>query len=326
MFLTSAGTWYQPAITGANLVKIDPIVVPGFNPNQASITELLIPAEIESGRVWISRGELQFRVMVSEGGIPFITEPSALDLTDDTSWGFLELTSSKRNGLYANLSFVDFVGLALSMVLVLNSDQIQTVIGTPHNALTSICDALNVQTRVDGIPWGKLCILADDGRPLRVLSPNLYEAANPGATEGYYHQYVTQVWKKYSSHDLYIDTQSWAGLVRCMVDANEEMVCDGDNRAYARPNTADIWGCNTGPFSIREHDNYIHRLIVPRLCAAFSRTTLLMDKGESNQRLAIPAIISIALQIITVALFIRMKLTEKDMHFRMMMSTLLQRT
>lgn len=282
MLLTNAGTWYRPVIHGARFVKVDPTLVLIFDPNRAYTKEFLIPAEIESGRVWVATGELPFHVATSENGTSSILEPSPLDLSDDTSWGFLELTNTKRGGLYANISFVDFVGLALSIALVLGRNQVQTVKGLPDNAVTRICDALDVQSSLDGFPWDRMCISAGDGKPIRVLSPNLYEAANPGASGDYYNHYSEQVWKKYTSQDLLIDTQSAIGLVKCRVYANEELVCDGDNRGYTRPSAADVWGCNTGPFMIREGDNYIHRLIVPRLCAAFARTTLLIE-GEESQ-------------------------------------------
>ena len=58
------------------------------------------------------------------------------------------------------------------------------------------------------------------------------------------------------------------------------MNCAGSNRAITKPTAADIFGCNSGPFLIQGPDNDVYRAIVPRLCAAFTRTTLLMDGGN----------------------------------------------
>ncbi|CAJ2508685.1 Uu.00g137110.m01.CDS01, partial [Anthostomella pinea] len=53
-------------------------------------------------------------------------------------------------------------------------------------------------------------------------------------------------------------------MVVCRVTDNI-LYYDGDNRGHARPNEADIWGCNTGPFAILEEDNAVHRAMVPIL-------------------------------------------------------------
>ena len=41
-----------------------------------------------------------------------------------------------------------------------------------------------------------------------------------------------------------------------------------------------IFGCASGPFAIIDSDNDIHRAVVPRLCAAFNRGTLLIPGGD----------------------------------------------
>lgn len=68
----------------------------------------------------------------------------------------------------------------------------------------------------------------------------------------------------------------------CRVSASDSLACDGgDNRGYTRPTSADIYGCNSGPFAIDYTvDNDIHKAVVARLCAAFNRGTLLLDGGN----------------------------------------------
>lgn len=54
-------------------------------------------------------------------------ELSALDMKNASSsanWGFMELSYTEEDGIYANISFVDFVGLVLSLVLTLSSGQV----------------------------------------------------------------------------------------------------------------------------------------------------------------------------------------------------------
>jgi hypothetical protein len=58
------------------------------------------------------------------------------------------------------------------------------------------------------------------------------------------------------------------------------LTCAQDNRSYSKPSARDIWGCNSGPFAIQSGDNAVHVAVVPRLCAAFVRSTLLLSGGN----------------------------------------------
>ena len=282
-FLTASGTWFYPvAPEGTHPVTIDPASISIPLGSHGEISEIVVPDHLVSGRVWVSLGALQFHTVALKGGSVSLVEPSALDMKNASSsanWGFMELSHTEEDGIYANISFVDFVGLVLSLVLTLGSGQVQTVLGLPADAAKQVCTALREQSHLDGGPWDQMCITSGDGQPLRILSPNLHETIHPGATEGYYDTYVSQVWAKYATQDLTIDTQSQAGVVQCRIDDDDQLCCEGDNRGYARPRASDIWSCSTGPFAIRAEDNAIHRAVVPRLCAAFSRSTLLIDGG-----------------------------------------------
>lgn len=68
-------------------------------------------------------------------------------------------------------------------------------------------------------------------------------------------------------------------MVKCRVSEGS-LRCEGDNREYAQPTSQDIFGCNAGTFSVYPGDNDVHHAVVPRLCAAFNRATLLMDGGD----------------------------------------------
>lgn len=62
--------------------------------------------------------------------------------------------------------------------------------------------------------------------------------------------------------------------------------CNGDGRSYSKPRVAESRGYNSGPFVIRGEDNDIRRAVVPRHCAAFVRSTLLLPGGNIQPSLS----------------------------------------
>ncbi|KAH8742508.1 hypothetical protein F5883DRAFT_384781, partial [Diaporthe sp. PMI_573] len=54
---------------------------------------------------------------------------------------------------------------------------------------------------------------------------------------------------------------------------------DGNSFRYQKPTTMDIFGCSVGPFTTQAQ-NEQHMRTWPRLCAAFVRSTLLVDDGD----------------------------------------------
>ncbi|RYP49335.1 hypothetical protein DL768_004960 [Monosporascus sp. mg162] len=284
VMLSNSGQWYYPDPAGSTIpIAVEADIAIPLN-GRGEKTEITIPDYIESGRIWVAEGELTFFTVMDGNGLPQLVEPSAANPEDPSAginWGFVELTNTADAGIWANISFVDFVGLILSMSLTLGSGETQMVEGLRGDALPLICDELAAQTAIDGQPWDQMCVRDGSGNPLRVMAPNMYVASNPGAQDGYYDEYVEQVWAKYSAEDLIINTQAAPGEVACRVDAgSDELRCDGDNRGYPRPTVLDIWGCNSGPFAISAEDNAVHVAVVPRLCAAFHRTTLLAEGGN----------------------------------------------
>lgn len=211
--------------------------------------------------------------------LPSPVNPS--DASAAVNWGFLELTYT-ASGLFVNLSYVDFVGLALGMKL---ADQAGgsavSIDGLPSNALTSICNALAAQTKVDGFEWGSLCLEDDNGKVLRVLSPSQYISSHDSAFTSLWSGYIDKVWQQYQNQALTIDTQAGAGKVACQVSASDGLLhCAGSSSTYAKPSAQDIFGCNSGPFSIGGSANDVHLAVVPRLCAAFHRSTFLLSGGN----------------------------------------------
>lgn len=284
VFVSTNGSFFYPDATPSTT----PVPVTGAVniPLGATgtTTTITLPDYISSARVWVAAGTLQFFTVADPDGFNTLVEPSAVNPADPSAgvnWGFVELTNTEEGGLYANISYVDFVGMILGMALQSSDNSTQTAQGLQPNAVASICNDLATQASSDGQPWNELCITDSSGNPLRVLSPNDYIALSPTAFSDYWTDYINQVWSTYTTSNLTIDTQSEAGNVSCVV-SNNELTCDGDSRGYAQPAAVDIFGCNTGPFAILPTDNDVHSAIVPRLCAAFDRSSFLVAGGNAQ--------------------------------------------
>lgn len=285
VMLRPDSTFYYPSSNPGQVIpqRVTANVAIPLGP-KGSTTHVAIPDYISSARIWFAEGTLRFWTIWSiETNGPSLVEPSAINPEDPSStvnWGFVELTNTAAGGLYANISYVDFVGLVLGMSLrTRGTDTIQSTKGLRPNAVPAICRALVDQTARDGMPWGDLCLATAPGRPLRIIAPIDFISTNPRAFQSYFTKYIDRVWKHYTTHTLTINTQSPAGPVACRVTPDNLLTCAGDSRPYARPSAADIFGCNSGPFAISGSDNAIHRAIVPRLCAAFNRGTLMLEGG-----------------------------------------------
>ena len=255
-------------------------------------TALTIPIVMTSARIYFSEGELTFYMVATSIGDGLV-QPAPYNIDGaggDLNWGFMELTYTTAEAVYANLSYVDFVGMILSMMLSSTDGTSQTVEGLSADSKTSICSELAAQTASDGWPWASECITNANGELIRVLSPVQYEsidAADATAFDGYWTSYVEQVWSTYTTSPLTIDTQDPTyGEVSCQVSGSTMTCSGGDNLGYAMPDDDDIWGCNTGPFS-QANANALHLLVIPRLCAAFDRSTLLLSGG--NVQPSLPA-------------------------------------
>ncbi|KAF4974227.1 hypothetical protein FZEAL_8842 [Fusarium zealandicum] len=280
VFVAADGSLVYPR-SGGSLLPVEiteniAIPLPGFG----ETLDLTLPISMSSGRIYFADGDLHF-FMVDIGNGDGLVQPSVTNLLDASAgvnWGFVELTYT--NGvLYANISYVDFVGIVLGMVLSVTDGSTQSAAGLEADSVSKICNDLVTQKDADGYAWTFMCIANAEGKPVRVLSPGNQYDLEPVTFADYWTSYVDQVWSRYSSQDLIINTQTEAGHVACRV-SGDQLTCDGDNRGYSKPNTKDIWGCNSGPFAIENGDSPIHAAVVPRLCAAFVRSTLLADGGH----------------------------------------------
>ncbi|KAK6613544.1 glucanase B [Botrytis cinerea] len=221
---------------------------------QGSTTIATIPL-LAGGRIWFSIGK-KLEFFVNPG--PALVEPSVTNPSDhniNTNWAFCEFTFNQTQ-IYANISYVDFVSLPISMKLIPENGRPQEIHGLKADALETICEGLRAQSRIDGAGWDKL-VVESGGQKLRVLSPN----HEPGF-DGYYESYVNEVWDKYTHTPLIVDTQAEWGKVE------------------GRPSTADIFSCSSGPFSNNAGPT---GPLTARISAAFNRSTLLSNNHQPHK-------------------------------------------
>lgn len=247
-----------------------PLGAPG---NTITVT---IP-QIAGGRIWIARAQ-KLTFLLNPG--PALVEPSVLNPSDPNAgvdFGFAEFTLNDAQ-LYANISYVDFCPkIPIAISLQQASGQRQDVAGMRPDGLDSLAASLREQAQKDGRPWDKL-IVERDGQILRVL--NATHAGAVGAPfDGYYEPHVEQVWQKYSSGaKCHFDTQAGPGVLPGHITSSGKLKI-GDEE-FDKPNTADILGCNSGPFTTGPSPT--RNAIIPRLAAAFVRTTLLATEQHPS--------------------------------------------
>lgn len=235
---------------------------------------------IAGGRIWFSVGKpLQF--FVNPG--PGLVEPSIFNPSDpnvDTNFGFCEFTYNSWE-LFINISYVDFVS-AVPIALTLKNESGATshVSGMKPDGLEQICKGLQDQTAKDGRRWSSLIVKSKSGQNLRALSPNSGILLNPSWFKTYWDDYVNQVWSRYTTQPLTINTQASFGNVNGQVTNNALTYANG-TITFQKPTARDIFGCSTGPF--QTGGNQQTNAIIPRLAAAFNRSTLLLASEHPNK-------------------------------------------
>ncbi|MCJ1477481.1 hypothetical protein MMC13_006153 [Lambiella insularis] len=232
-------------------------------------TTVTVP-QLAGGRVWFSvGGTLTFLLNPGPGLVePSVTNPS--DPNINTTWDFCEFTFNSAQ-LFANISYVDFASLPIGMTLTNTSGATQHVSGLPSNGLATICAGLIAQNAKDGAGWNSL-VVTHNGTNLRALSPNNGIVLNSSLFSGYYQPYVNQVWSKYASSSLSVNTQAQWGTVTGKVSSN--LLTFAGVGSFAQPAAKDIFSCSTGPFA---GGSVEMGALTARISAAFNRSTLLTD-------------------------------------------------
>ncbi|MFC1426340.1 beta-1,3-glucanase family protein [Streptacidiphilus sp. N1-12] len=230
---------------------------------------------LASGRIYFSVGaKLTFLVNPGPGiAMPSVSNPSDPNIA--TSYAFCEFTYD-TNQLYANISYVDFAAVAIGFNLQ-TSQGTQTVQGLSTTGLTTLANSLTAQAATDGSDWGRLIVRDGAGNPLRVLSPNTAITSNPALFSGYLDSYIDQVWQKYQSTDLVLDTQASWGTTRGRV-SNGVLSFPGVG-SFSKPSTAAVFNCSSAPFTTGNDEM---GNISARLAAALNRTTLLDNPNQPD--------------------------------------------
>ncbi|GAA1925851.1 beta-1,3-glucanase family protein [Streptantibioticus ferralitis] len=229
---------------------------------------------LDSGRIYFSVGA-KLTFLINRGGglaLPSVSNPA--DPNTAVRHDFCEFTFN-NDQLYANITFVDMVSLPISFQLE-TAQGTQTVRGLPSDGLARVAGSLRAQSAADGSDWGRL-IVNKDGADLRVLSPNLAMRGNKSLFSGYFDNYVDQVWNKYRSTDLHIDTQFTWGTATGRV-SGDTLAFPGIG-SFAKPSTQAIFSCSDAPFTT---GNDAMGNLSARLAAAFNRTTLLDNPNQPD--------------------------------------------
>ncbi|QIX01470.1 hypothetical protein AMS68_006987 [Peltaster fructicola] len=264
----------SPSTTGQKLAQnvSIPLGAPG---NSITVT---IP-RIAGGRIWFSQ-DAQLQFFLNPG--PGLVEPSIFNQSDpniNTNFAFCEFTYNSAE-MFINISYVDFVpALPVALTLTDTSGNSQHVSGLPSNGLDTICNGLTAQTAKDNRRWSSL-IVQNGGKNLRALSPNSGLLLHPTWFQTYWQGYVDSVWSTYTSKPLTVNTQSSYGDVNGQVDSSGNLNFSKGAATFAKPSAQDIFGCSTGPFATGS--NTLANIIIPRLAAAFNRSTLLLSNNVPN--------------------------------------------
>jgi hypothetical protein len=247
-----------------------------LNASGGSSATITIP-QLAGARLWFSIGS-PITFLLNPG--PALVEPSVSNPSDpniDLQWDFCEFTFNSTE-IYANISMVDFVCLPIALGLTDTSGNQQNVLGLPGGGLDTVCSQLTAQAQADGNPWTDL-IVSYNGQNLRALSPTNGIVENSGFLSGYYDGYAGQVWQMYESATLTVDTQAQWGTVTGQVSGGL-LTFDGVG-SFGQPAAADIFSCDSGPFNPNGMSAEM-LAIVPRLTAAFNRSTLLIDSDQPD--------------------------------------------
>ncbi|MFF7361990.1 beta-1,3-glucanase family protein [Streptomyces sp. NPDC008125] len=243
----------------------------------SAATRVNLAGFVIGGRVWFSVGQ-KLKFFVNPGTVPGVVQP-ALTSSDpnwSTNWTFCEFTFNSAN-LYANISYVDMVGLPVSMSST-GSSGTQTVSPLPNGALASIASGLQSQHAADGAPWDKLVINDSSGGVLRVLAPS----HSPVDFGNYWDDYLNRVWSRYATTPLTVNGQGSIGSYTGTVSGGA-IVFSGLNTngvPFTKPSAVDIFGCASGPLYNSGGD--ARGAIAARLSAALNRSSLLVSGGNNN--------------------------------------------
>lgn len=236
------------------------------------------------GRLWFSIDEkLTFQLNPSSTGAQLV-EPSSTNTGDPnykTVWDFCEFSFSSGE-IYVNISYVDFVSIPIALELTNTSGTVTTVTGLPANGLETIASNLVAQNTIDSAGWDKLIVPKSDGSTLRILNPTGAIDGDSTLFANYWSDYINQIWSKYISTPLTVDTQFTWGTVTGNTSNDRTTIDFNGVGSFAKPSAADIFSQNTGPFAAQSTNTDELLNIGARLSTAINRSTLLTDANQPD--------------------------------------------
>ncbi|MFD3538619.1 beta-1,3-glucanase family protein [Streptomyces sp. NPDC058662] len=266
-FIRADGTsLYHPPNPANDQTPLGADCAIALNASGAGARKVTLP-RLYSGRIYFSVGAKLTFLMNRGGGLALPSVSNPADPNANVHHDFCEFTFN-ADQLYANITFVDMVSLPIAFQLETGQGT-QTVRGLPADGLSRVAAALRAQSAADGSDWSRL-IVNRGGADLRVVSPNLAIRGDNALFRGYFDSYVDEVWNKYRSTDLRIDTQFTWGTVTGRV--NGDTLTFPGVGSFAKPSTLSIFSCSDAPFTT---GNDLMGNLSARLAAAFNRTTLL---------------------------------------------------
>ncbi len=287
MLMSDGVSYYYPANPSSDQQPLDTDVAiivgaPG------SVRTVTIP-HLVGGRIWFSENSpLTFRLNHGVNG-PGLVEPSVTNTNDPNyklRWDFCEFTYDTTQ-LFVNITYVDFVSIPVALQLeTTDGSATQIVKGLPTDGLDTICNALQQQQRVDCAGWDQLVVQIKSTAAgvsfLRALSPYNAMVINSSLFKNYFDPYVAQVWSKYQSTTMTVDTQSGWGTVAGTVDSSTGLLTFSGIGGFPQPSTSDIFSCNTGAFAAYSTNTDEMGNLTARLAAALNRSTLLAYTDQPN--------------------------------------------
>ncbi|MGQ4515373.1 beta-1,3-glucanase family protein [Streptomyces sp. DW26H14] len=279
-FVDASGAFQRLPSPSSVLTPAPDYAIP-LGASGSAATQVTLGDYVIGGRVWFSIGQkLQFFVNPpgGDGGVPGLVQPAlvASDPNWSTNWTFCEFTYNSAN-LYANISYVDMVGLPVSMAST-GSAGAQSVSPLPAGALDAIASGLKDQHGSDGAPWDQLVATDSSGATLRVLAPS----HSPVDFGGYWDSYLDSVWSHYQSQPLTVNGQGSIGSFTGKV-SGDVLTFDGLNTngvPFTKPSAVDIFGCASGPLYNSGAD--ARGAVAARLAAAINRSSLLVSGGDNQ--------------------------------------------
>lgn len=263
-FVRSGGSGlYHPPSPANDQTPLGEDCAIALNGPNAGARTVTLP-HLYSGRIYFSVGSKLTFLMNRGGGLVLPSTSNPNDPNIDIRHDFCEFTLN-NDQLYANITFVDGVGLPIAFDLQ-TPQGTQHVAGLPAGGLDTVANALRAQ----GGDWPQLIVPASGGGTLRVVSPNLAIQQNNSLFSGYLDDYVNRAWDRYRSTDLRIDTQFTWGVITGRVSG--DVLNFPGVGSFTKPSTWAIFNCSRPPFTTA---NDRMGNISARLAAALNRTTLL---------------------------------------------------